>query len=243
MKQNDIAIRRGAAGIVTAVGLFAGTDSYVHVYGLARDWHNNIIAAAFLPLTADGVVLAASAVKLIASKRNDKTPASAHAWFWTGTLATLAGNGASGWPHGAGAALLSLWPVLAYIGCMEMLTWMMQNLGPQPKRAASPVASRPAIPVASRAASSPAPIGALVPPVTPEPGGAPQDGPRTYAPRRPLDVLLAEAEAKFAGDLTAAQLPGIRKIQTTVNVGPGRADLIRKHLETVLAAAASLSFA
>lgn len=235
MKQHDIAIRRGAAGIVTAVGLFAGTDSYVHVYGLARDWHQNIIAAAFLPLTADGVVLAASAVKLIASKRNDKTPASAHAWFWTGTLATLAGNGASGWPHGAGAALLSLWPVLAYIGCMEMLTWMMQNLGPQPKRAASPAASR--------AASSPAPIGASVPPVTPEPGDAPQDRPRTYAPRRPLDVLLAEAEKKFAGDITAAQLPGIRKIQTTVNVGPGRADLIRKHLETVLAAAASLSFA
>jgi len=39
MKQHDITIRRWTTAIVAAVGLFAGTDSYVHVYGLARDWH------------------------------------------------------------------------------------------------------------------------------------------------------------------------------------------------------------
>lgn len=236
MKQHDITIRRGTTAIVAAVGLFAGTDSYVHVYGLARDWHQNIIAAAFLPLTADGVVLAASAVKLIASRRSGDIPASAQAWFWTGTLATLAGNGASGWPHGAGAALLALWPVLAYIGCMEMLTWMMHHLGPQPKRAASPAAPRPATSFAS--------IDAIRPPAAPEPGDAPAgESVRTYAPRRPLEELCAEARDKFADALAAGSIPGQRKVATTLNVGPGKADQIREHLKTLLPAAASLSFA
>lgn len=239
MTRNDTAIRRGTTGIVSAVGAFAGADSYVHVYGLARDWHQNIVSAAFLPLTADGVVLAASAVMLTASKRGQDIPLRARAWFWTGTLATIAGNAASGWPHGFGAALLATWPVIAYIGCMELLTWMLQHLGAQPKKAApkTRIIDRP----------KPATFDAAPPPIAPEPEDAPADElgerRRSYAPRLSLEVLCRKAEEEFADALAAGTVPGQRKVATTLSVGGEKADQIRKHLQTVLAAAASLSFA
>ena len=37
MTANDTATRRVTTGIVLAVGLFAGSDSYSHIYTLARD--------------------------------------------------------------------------------------------------------------------------------------------------------------------------------------------------------------
>ena len=49
MTANDTATRRVTTGIVLAVGLFAGGDSYSHIYTLARD-HGQAIASAALML-------------------------------------------------------------------------------------------------------------------------------------------------------------------------------------------------
>src|SRR6202030_4540519 len=51
---NDTATRRVTTGIVLAVGLFAGSDSYSHIYTLARDHGQDIASAALLTLAREG---------------------------------------------------------------------------------------------------------------------------------------------------------------------------------------------
>src|SRR5580704_11172874 len=74
MTRNDTATRRVTTGIVLAVGLFAGGDSYAHIYSLARDHGQDIASAALLPLAGDGVIAAASAVMLVASRQGRDVP-------------------------------------------------------------------------------------------------------------------------------------------------------------------------
>lgn len=219
MTRNDTATRRTVTGIVSAVGLFAGADSYTHIYGLARDWHASIISAALTPLTADGMVFASTAAMFAATRQGRPIPARARFWFWVGTIITIVSNGASGWRYGTGTALLNLWPVVAYIGCMEVLTWMLQHLwGPQKK------------PVTSTATLRATKTETIVPaPQAPEPQDI-KPGLRQYAPRRPLDELLADARVQFADMLTAGKLPASRAIQDIVRCGPGKAEQVLARL-------------
>ena len=83
--RQDTATRRATTAIVGAVGLFAGSDSYVHIYDLARAHQQSALSAAFLPLAGDGVVVASSWVMLAAASRGKKTPARARCWFWGGS--------------------------------------------------------------------------------------------------------------------------------------------------------------
>ena len=70
MNRSDTTTRRATTGIVLAVGLFAGGDSYSHIYGLARDHGQDVASAALLPLAGDGLVIAAaSSVMLVAARQ------------------------------------------------------------------------------------------------------------------------------------------------------------------------------
>jgi uncharacterized protein DUF2637 len=70
MTANDTATRRVTTGIVLAVGLFAGSDSYSHIYTLARDHGQAIASAALLPLAGDGLIAAASSAMLVAEEEH-----------------------------------------------------------------------------------------------------------------------------------------------------------------------------
>ena len=72
MTANDTATRRVTTGIVLAVGLFAGSDSYSHIYTLARDHGQAIASAALLPLAGDGLIAAASSAMLVASRQGPR---------------------------------------------------------------------------------------------------------------------------------------------------------------------------
>ena len=48
--------------------------------------------------------------------------------------ATVAANVAYGLPHGWTDALLSVWPVAAYLGSMELLAWLRAHTGLQPRK-------------------------------------------------------------------------------------------------------------
>ena len=75
MTANDTATRRVTTEIVLAVGLFAGSDSYFHIYTLARDHGQAIASAALLPLAGDGLIAAASSAMLVASRQGrDRVP-------------------------------------------------------------------------------------------------------------------------------------------------------------------------
>jgi Protein of unknown function (DUF2637) len=88
MTRNDTATRRVTTGIVLAVGLFAGGDSYAHIFDLAREHGQNLTSAALLPLAGDGVVAAASAVLLVASRQGRDVPLRARVLLLAGIAAT-----------------------------------------------------------------------------------------------------------------------------------------------------------
>ena len=134
MTANDTATRRVTTGIVLAVGLFAGSDSYSHIYTLARDHGQAIASAALLPLAGDGLIAAASSAMLVASRQGRDVPVLARVMLLAGIGATIAANVGYGLHAGMTGALLSVWPVAAYVGCMELLTWMRRNTGMHPRR-------------------------------------------------------------------------------------------------------------
>ena len=129
---NDTATRRVTTGIVLAVGLFAGSDSYSHIHTLARDHGQAIASAALLPLAGDGLIAAASSAMLVASRQGRDVPVLARVMLLAGIGATIAANVGYGLHAGLTGALLSVWPVAAYVGCMELLTWMRRNTGIHP---------------------------------------------------------------------------------------------------------------
>ena len=132
MTTNDTATRRVTTGIMLAVGLFAGSDSYSHIYTLARDHGQAIASAALLPLAGDGLIAAASSAMLVASRQGRDVPVLARVMLLAGIGATIAANVGYGLHAGLTGALLSVWPVAAYVGCMELLTWMRRNTGMHP---------------------------------------------------------------------------------------------------------------
>jgi Protein of unknown function (DUF2637) len=132
MTANDTATRRVTTGIVLAVGLSGGSDSYSHIYTLARDHGQAIVSAALLPLAGDGLIAAASSAMLVASRQGRDVPVLARVMLLAGIGATIAANVGYGLHAGITGALLSVWPVAAYVGCMELLTWMRRNTGMHP---------------------------------------------------------------------------------------------------------------
>jgi hypothetical protein len=92
MTANDTATRRATTGIVLAVGLFAGSDSYSHIYTLARDHGQAIASASLLPLAGDGLIAAASSAMLVASRQGRDVPMLARVMLLAGIGATIAAN-------------------------------------------------------------------------------------------------------------------------------------------------------
>lgn len=216
---------RQTTGIVLAVGLFAAGDSYSHIFSLARAHHQDVISAALLPLAGDGLVIAASRVMLIAASRGLDVPFRARLTFWAGVAATIAANWAYGYQHGHSSALLSVWATACYLGATEMLTWMHAHLRPHPKK----------VNAFRRASSDPVPDA----PNDPDPDASEDEladeSPRQRAPRRPLEELLALAEAKFAGVRTGAEIPVLRTIQAELGIGQANAQTVQAHLKAIWA--------
>ena len=67
----DQVIRFATAAVVCAVAAFAAVVSYSHIYGLGRAHGHDGTAARLLPLSVDGLILAASLV-LLHETRNDR---------------------------------------------------------------------------------------------------------------------------------------------------------------------------
>jgi hypothetical protein len=63
----DRVIRVTTAAVVCAVAAFAAAVSYSHIYGLGRGHGEDGTAARLLPLSVDGLILAASLGALISA--------------------------------------------------------------------------------------------------------------------------------------------------------------------------------
>ena len=146
----DKLIRTAMTAVVVAVAGFAAVVSYSHIYGLGRA-HGQVGAAArLLPLSVDGLIVAASLVLLHEARNGRGAPRLARVMLWLGIAATVGANVAFGVRFGPLGAVISAWPAVAFIGAVEMAMQLV-------RRARAPWASVPA--------AAPASALAVVPPV------------------------------------------------------------------------------
>ena len=123
----DRAIRLGTAAVVLAVAAFAAVVSYSHIYDLGRAHGQSGTAARLLPLSVDGLILAASLVLLHEARNRREAPALARLMLARGVGATIAANVAYGLAFGVLGAVISAWPAVAFIGSVEMLMHLVRS--------------------------------------------------------------------------------------------------------------------
>jgi len=116
----DRVIRFTTAAVVCAVAAFAAVVSYSHIYGLGRAHGQDGTAARLLPLSVDGLILAASLVLLHEARNGRHAPGLARFMLWLGIGATNGANVAYGAGYGLLGALISAWPAVAFIGAVEI---------------------------------------------------------------------------------------------------------------------------
>jgi len=113
-------IRFATAAVVCAVAAVAAVVSYSHIYGLGRAHGQDGTAARLLPLSVDGLILAASLVLLHEARNGRNSPRLARLMLWLGIAATIGANIAYGAGYGLLGALISAWPAVAFIGSVEI---------------------------------------------------------------------------------------------------------------------------
>jgi peptidoglycan/LPS O-acetylase OafA/YrhL len=123
----DRLIRVSAAAVVTAVAAFAAVISYSHIYDLGRRYGQFGTAGRLLPLSVDGLILAASLVMLHEARNRRPAPALARCMLWLGIAATVAANVAYGARYGPVGAVISAWPAVAFVGAAEMIMGLVRR--------------------------------------------------------------------------------------------------------------------
>jgi hypothetical protein len=111
----DKAIRAATAAVVVAVAGFAAVQSYSHIYWLGHAHGQDRLDSALLPLSVDGLILAASLVLLHAARGGRSAGRLAYFALWLGIGATIAANAAYGWPYGPLGIASSTWPALSFV--------------------------------------------------------------------------------------------------------------------------------
>jgi len=120
-------IRRAAAAVVIVVAAFAAVVSYSHIYDLGRVHGQSGTAARLLPLSVDGLILAASLVLLHEGRREAGSTTLARSMLWLGVAATVFANVAYGAPYGIEGAVISAWPAVSFVGAVEMVMGMVSR--------------------------------------------------------------------------------------------------------------------
>ena len=112
--------------------------------GLGRVHGQDGTAARLLPLSVDGLILAASLVLLHEARNGRDAPGLARFMLWLGIGATIAANVAYGAAYGLLGALISAWPAVAFIGAVEIA--MQQVRRARGPRTATSMPAVPAVP-------------------------------------------------------------------------------------------------
>jgi hypothetical protein len=129
----DRAIRFATTAVVCAVAAFTAVVSYSHIYDLGHAHGQDGTAARLLPLSVDGLILAASLVLLHEARNGRGAPALARLMLWLGIGATVGANIAYGAGFGLLGALISAWPAVAFIGAVEMVMQLVRRARGQPR--------------------------------------------------------------------------------------------------------------
>ena len=228
---------------VLAVAVFAAIVSFAHIESLALAHGQPVAAARLLPLSVDGLILAASLVLLTEARAHREAPRLARAGLALGVLATVLANVAYGARYGVVGAVISAWPAVSFIISTEILLGQMRRAGgiPSRKEASGTVAATvPGIEPVTVPSAVPVDVPEIAPVAVPVDGvpPAPVTVPRTVASGRARGRASkrkqTSPERVFAAEIERGELPSLRAIKTRAKCGTGRARVIRDQLSEVL---------
>jgi Protein of unknown function (DUF2637) len=247
---------RALAGLaVLAVAVVAGIVSFSHIEALALAHGYTLGTARLLPVSVDGLIVAASLACLTEARARGQAPRLPRAGLALGILATLAANVAAGAHFGVTGAVVNAWPAVAFIFASEILLGMLRGARAVPGASgaagtvAAVVPAAPVVPLETVAgapavtASVPVdePGGTPLPVLAGVPAAAPVASLRPVlrrAPKRASQGKPASAESVFAAEISRGELPSLRAVEAGMHVGTDRARGIRDQLAQVLREAA-----
>jgi len=226
---------RFLAGVaVLAVAVIAGIVSFSHIEALALAHGYTPDTARLLPLSVDGLILAASLVLLVEARAHRPAPRLARAGLWISIGATLAANIAHGVAYGPVGAVANGWPAAAFIFASEILLGMIRRAGTTPAReaVAETVAGVPGMVDADVPVDVPVVAAVDVPSGTPSPARAAtvKAVASKRAPRRASGRGAKSPERIFAKDVERGELPSLREVKRRARCGT---DTARAHLEAL----------
>lgn len=224
----DSLILRATAAVMAAVAVFAAVVSYSHIYWLGYTHGQTGTDGRLLPLSVDGLILAASLVMLHEARAGRRTPALAWAMLSLGVAATIGANVEYGLRYGVLGAIISAWPAVAFIGSVEMVMGMIRRS----RRAPVPAVYPAEVHVSEGVSPGDQKDRGFF-------GPAESDGHVTNGGATVADLpqsSLPEGAERFAADLAAGRLPGIRAIRRELSCGQPRAQEVRDRLAALLPA-------
>jgi Protein of unknown function (DUF2637) len=202
---SDTLTRTMTTAAVLLVAAIAAVISYIHIAHLAVTHGQDHIAAVLLPLSIDGLVAAMSGYMFRCARRSVPIPWLARFMLALAVAATLAANVLYGIHWGVTGALISGWPAVAFVGCVEVSVLMVRKTRPAvaiERTAGALVPDLPAGPAGdSPAGPAPHPLTARVAgpgPAEPVEVPAVSPGPATMTVKQPKTLTVAQ-QAKRAG--------------------------------------------
>jgi hypothetical protein len=111
---------------VLAVAVVAGLVSFTHIETLALAHGYALGTARLLPVSVDGLIVAASLACLTEARARGEASRLSRAGLVLGILATLAANVAAGAHFGIVGAIVNAWPAVAFIFASEILLRMLR---------------------------------------------------------------------------------------------------------------------
>ena len=136
----DAVVRLVMATAVTAVAGVAAWTSYQHTVAVVVGHGEDTTTGALVPVTTDGLIVAAGLVLLHCARSGRPAPALARVLLALGIAATLAANVLHGIGHGLVGAVIAAWPATAFVGVSELALWLIRASGPvAPSDAAMPM--------------------------------------------------------------------------------------------------------
>ncbi|OHV63681.1 hypothetical protein BCD48_37785 [Pseudofrankia sp. BMG5.36] len=127
----ELWIRLATVAAVVTVALIAGAVSYRHMAGVAREHGEDRVTAAIVPISVDGLIVAASLTLLADSRAGRRRSPLPYALLALASAASIAANVMHAEVDLA-ARLIAAWPSAALIGSYEMLMNQIRKARPRP---------------------------------------------------------------------------------------------------------------